>query len=239
MTSSPDRHAVIVLGGHSPNAASLAHLQSPYTVICADSGLDHALSLRLRPDVVIGDFDSVTTTALESARDAGITVVPFPPDKDRTDAELALHDALDRGATRISILWGGGDRIDHVLGVFAALAHPRLADVDSLVVWMDRDHLRVLHPGTDVTVDLPAGTLVSLLPLGATDVRLTTSGLQWDLTDDVLRGYTARGVSNVVSRSPVRVRVDAGVLAVITPDAATVDTTRADVTTSDPGGRTR
>lgn len=222
MTSSPDRHAVIVLGGHAPRASTLAHLNPPFTVICADSGLDHALALRLQPDVVIGDFDSVTATALESVRRAGVTVVPFPPDKDRTDAELALHDALDRGATRISVLWGGGDRIDHVLGVFAALAHPRLGELHTLVVWMDRDHLRVLHPGTELSIDLAPGTLVSLMPLGSGDVRLTTDGLQWDLRDDVLQGHTARGVSNVVDRSPVRVRVDSGVLAVIAPDAATL-----------------
>lgn len=222
MTSSPDRHAVIVLGGHAPHVATLAHLEQPFTVICADSGLDHALALHLQPDVVIGDFDSVTAAALDDVRRKGVTVVPFPPDKDRTDAELALHDALDRGATRISVLWGGGNRIDHVLGVFAALAHPRLAQLRSLVVWMDRDHLRVLHPGTELSLALAPGSLVSLVPLGSGDVRITTGGFQWDLSDDVLLGHTARGVSNVVDRTPVRVRVDAGVLAVIVPDAATL-----------------
>lgn len=223
MTSSPHRHAVIVLGGHSPHAATLAHLDPPFMVICADSGLDHALALQLRPDVVIGDFDSVTEEALVNVRREGVTVVPFPPDKDRTDAELALHDALDRGATRISVLWGGGDRIDHVLGVWAALAHPRLAQLETLIVWMDRDHAHVLHPGTELSVGRAPGTLVSLVPLGSGDVRLTTEGLQWNLSNDVLHGHTARGVSNVVERSPVRIRVDAGVLAVVTPDAASGD----------------
>ncbi|MGA0878018.1 MAG: thiamine diphosphokinase [Ilumatobacteraceae bacterium] len=219
MNSRLDRHAVIVLGGHPPNPAALSNLDPPFTVICADSGLDHALALRLEPDVVIGDFDSVTAATLNRVRHEGVTVVPHPPDKDRTDAELAIHDALDHGATRISVLWGGGDRIDHVLGVFAALAHPRLAQVNGLEVWMDRDHLHVLHPGVELSFDLPPSTLVSLIPLGSGDVRLTTNGLQWDLTDDVLHGHTARGVSNVVNQSPIRVRVDSGVLAIITPDA--------------------
>lgn len=223
MTSSPDRHAVIVLGGRAPHVASLARLEPPFTVICADSGLDHALALRLQPDVVIGDFDSVTAAALDDVHQAGVVVVPFPPDKDRTDAELALHHALDCGATRISVLWGGGDRIDHVLGVFAALAHPRLAQLHTLVVWMDRDHLRVLHPGARLSVDLAPGTLVSLVPLGSGDVRLTTDGLRWDLIDDVLHSHTARGVSNIVDRSPIRVRIDSGVLAVVTPGAVSTD----------------
>lgn len=224
MTSNPDRHAVIVLGGDPPSGAVLRHLPQPRTVICADSGLDHAVALGLHPDVVIGDFDSVSSGALEAARGAGAIVVPFPPDKDRTDAELALHDALDRGASEITVLWGGGDRIDHVLGVFAALAHPRLSSLRALAVWMDRDHLLVLHPGADIAIDRPVGTLVSLLPLGSTDVRVSTRGLQWDLADEILHGHAARGVSNVVHRHPSRIRVTEGVLALITPDAASSTT---------------
>lgn len=214
------RHVVIVLGGHRPLDAVVALLDPADMVLCADSGLDHAYTLGLRPDVVIGDFDSVTSAALDRARASGVTELTFPPDKDRTDAELALHHALESGATKITVVWGGGDRIDHVLGVFAALAHPALAGVPSLEVWMGGDHLRVLHAGISVAVDLPRGATVSLLPLGAADVRLSSEGLRWDLDDEVLHGHAARGVSNEVLASPIRITVTHGVVGVVTPDGA-------------------
>lgn len=214
------RHVVIVLGGLRPHETVLPLLDPSDTVVCADSGLDHAYSLGLQPDVVIGDFDSVTSAALERARSAGVTELTFPSDKDRTDAELALHHALESGATRVTVVWGGGDRIDHVLGVFAALAHPHLARLASLEVWLGGDHLHVLHAGVDVLVDLRPGATVSLVPLGAADVRLSSAGLRWDLDDDVLHGHAARGVSNEVVATPVRIAVTHGVVGVVTPDAA-------------------
>lgn len=214
------RHVVIVLGGHRPHEAILPLLDPADTVVCADSGLDHAYSLGLRPDVVIGDFDSVTPAALERARTDGVAELIFPPDKDRTDAELALHHALEAGATRVTVVWGGGDRIDHVLGVFAALAHPDLVRLHTLEVWLGSDHLRVLHAGVEASVDLRRGATVSLIPLGATDVRLSSEGLRWDLDDEILHGHAARGVSNEVLASPVRITVTQGVVGVVAPGAA-------------------
>jgi len=216
------RHVVIVLGGRRPHEAVLSLVEPADTVVCADSGLDHAYSLGLQPDVVIGDFDSVTSAALERARTTGVTELTFPADKDRTDAELALHHALESGATRVTVVWGGGDRIDHVLGVFAALSHPHLARLRSLEVWMGGDHLHVLHAGVDVSVDLRPGATVSLVPLGAADVRLSSEGLRWDLDDEVLHGHAARGVSNEVLATPVRLDVTQGVVGVVTPDAVSV-----------------
>lgn len=42
-------HALIVIGGDQPDLRALAHIPKDATVICADSGLDHALSLGLTP----------------------------------------------------------------------------------------------------------------------------------------------------------------------------------------------
>jgi thiamine pyrophosphokinase len=219
MNTHSDQHALIVLGGHRPDPGVLAYVPAPATVICADSGLDHALSLHLTPDVVIGDFDSASSAAVERARAAGSTLVPFGPHKDQTDAELALQYAIDHHFAEVTVLWGGGDRIDHVLGVMSALAHPRLNQLDSLTAWIGRDYLHVLHAHDVVDLHHPIGSTISLLPLGSTISRLTTTGLQWELHDDELSGHAARGVSNIVQHTPTRIAVHHGVLGVIVPDA--------------------
>lgn len=218
MSNYSEQHALIILGGHAPDPRVLALVPESALVVCADSGLDHALELGLHPHVVIGDFDSATSDAVEHARSVGSILVPFDADKDLTDAELALHFVLDQKFSDATVLWGGGDRIDHVLGVMAALAHPRLSSLSSLSVWVGRDQLRVVHADTALELHHRAGTTISLLPLGSESSRVTTSGLQWELVDETLEGHAARGVSNVVVNPPTRIVVHHGVLAVIVPD---------------------
>lgn len=217
MSPHSDQHAVIVLGGHRPHRNALEAIPDSALVVCADSGLDHALALDLQPHVVIGDFDSASPEAVERARIGGATLIPYDPHKDLTDAELALHYVVEHRYCEVTVLWGGGDRIDHVLGVMAALAHPRLSELDSLIAWVGSDRLHILHAPTTFELSQTVGTTISLVPLGSNPSRLTTSGLHWELTDELLDSHTARGVSNVLVKSPARIMVQHGVLAVIVP----------------------
>ena len=110
-------HALIVIGGDRPDPRALQHITPKTVVICADSGLDHALSLGLTPDIFLGDMDSVSSTGLLTSQQATWKVITYDPLKDQTDTELALQYASSQGYENITLLWGSGDRIDHVLGV--------------------------------------------------------------------------------------------------------------------------
>src|SRR5919108_5036657 len=125
--------AVVVSGGGAPSAeavASVLPVPAGVFVVAADSGLDHALGLGLRVDVVVGDLDSVSATGLEAAAASGTAVERHPEAKDATDLELALDVAVARGARRILVLGPDGGRFDHVLAGAALLAAPRYAAVD-------------------------------------------------------------------------------------------------------------
>lgn len=213
-----DDHAVIVIGGHPPDRRALEYLPVDHVVICADSGLDHALRLGMTPMVVIGDMDSVGPDGLARARSLGCAIHEHPADKDFTDTELALDHAVAMGFRHVTLVWGGGDRIDHVLGVFAALGHERLANVHTLEAWIASDHVAVVHAGHELVADHNPDTTISLVPIGSRDAIVTTSGLRWNLDQDVLTADRARGVSNLVTSPPFTVRCDRGVVAVITPE---------------------
>ena len=70
-----------------------------------------------------------TPAAVEAADAAGTTVDRHPAEKDATDLELALDAAVARGARRVVVVDGGGDRLDHLLGNLLLLASPAFAGV--------------------------------------------------------------------------------------------------------------
>ena len=118
-------HAWVVTGGEPPETALLDELVPPQLVVAADSGADIALGLGLVPDVIVGDFDSVTPAGAAAAGEQR----RFPTDKDATDLALALAEARHRGAGSISVVGGSGGRLDHFLANVAVLASDELAAV--------------------------------------------------------------------------------------------------------------
>lgn len=127
-TSAHDTTALVVIGGLPPKRSVVQHLPRYDFVIAADSGLHAAIDLGLRVTAVVGDMDSVDPAVLAVAEVTGSEIERVPRDKDNTDTELALLTAVARGARRITLITGGGGRLDHQLGVLAVMQHPALAE---------------------------------------------------------------------------------------------------------------
>lgn len=216
------RQAVVVIGGDPLHPGAVRRVEPTAFVIAADSGYDHAIAAGLRPDLLVGDLDSITAAGLAAARADGLRIDAHPADKDATDTELALDRALAEvgdGGT-LTILGGGGDRFDHVLASITVLAQPRFAGCAALVAWVGPALVHVLHAPR--TVDLgaqPAGLTVSLIPLG--DVRgVTTTGMRWPLRAEPLPNGTSRGISNLTEGGRATIAAATGVLAIVIPHAA-------------------
>jgi thiamine pyrophosphokinase len=209
---------VLVIGGSPPNRAVVERLSRDRCVIAADSGLDHAATLGLDVDVVVGDLDSVSPGALAAAAAAGVPIERHPVAKDAIDTELAIDAALARGADRITVVGGGGDRLDHLLAGLLLLAHPKLAGVD-VEAWLGPAWLRALRGPTHAAITGPIGAYLSLLPVHGPALGITTGGLRYPLDDEPLNPGSSRGVSNEIVAAPACVRVEDGALLVIVPHA--------------------
>ena len=207
-------YAWVVAGGETPDAERVAALWEssfPDLLVAADSGADAALSLGLRVDVLVGDFDSVSPQALASAGRQR----RYPVDKDDTDLELALREARDLGAERITLIGGGGGRLDHLLANAAVLGSDDLAEIE-IDALMGEARLWVVRSQQEITGR--AGQLVSLLPLGGSASGVHTAGLRWALRGETLLAGSARGVSNEMTGSRAQVSLSSGVLLVIQPE---------------------
>ena len=212
------QHAAIFLGGHPPrHVAWIRHrLRNDSLVIAADSGWSHAVACGLTPHVLIGDMDSIAPDDLERARQSTADIVTFDHDKDFTDAELALAHAMSLNVTTITVISGGGDRFDHLLGVVHSLIPVAEAGIDIMML-CDDTTVEMLTGGKERTLTTREGDTISLVPLGGDAVGVTTTGLQWNLNGDDLSVRASRGVSNRAITTFVTIALVAGTLAIMRP----------------------
>jgi thiamine pyrophosphokinase len=208
--------ALIVADGDVPSRAALDAAWPGWDadvafVVAADGGWDKAAALGLRPELLVGDGDSLPEGRFAEVAAQGIPIERSPTAKDESDAELALLAALGRGATDVTILGAlGGRRFDHAIANVGLLG---LADQREVRVELldatTRVRLLRAPPGGRAPVRLQLdgapGDLVSLLPLGRPAEGVTTEGLLYPLLDETLQPGPARGLSNV------RIAAEAGV----------------------------
>lgn len=210
--------AVVVIGGVAPDRRLAKLLNQPNLVVAADVGLHHAIDLGLRVNAVVGDMDSVDRAVLVGAEVNGVEVVRSPSDKDLTDTELALRHAIDRGATHLTLVTGGGGRLDHQLGVIASLAHREFAHC-LISAWWDTARLDVLHGPTSRDVTGTVGEVIGLHAFGGDAHGVTTNGLKWNVSGETFPAYSSRGVSNEFIRSTASISLESGILIVTRPHA--------------------
>ena len=85
-------------------------------LLAADRGLDFFLETGLVPDIVDGDFDSLSGAGKAYLESLDHTeIVRLNPEKDDTDTQSTLNLAIRRGAKNILILGATGGRLDHLL----------------------------------------------------------------------------------------------------------------------------
>lgn len=182
-------------------------------VICCDSGMRHAKALGIRPDYIVGDFDSVAPEVLEYYRAQEIPVQQFPARKNETDMELGVLLALELGATELVLFGGIGDRFDHtlanahyLLSLLKKGVRARLVDEKNCVEVIDR-HL---------TVCGQPGDLVSTIPLSLEVKGITLRGFSYPLEDyDLALDDDYIAVSNVLAGEQAEIDIREGYLFVI------------------------
>jgi thiamine pyrophosphokinase len=208
--SKPDR-ALIVAGGRPVRPIVLERIDTPAWIVAADSGLDHAYDLGLEPDLVIGDMDSVSESALHRAEAAGTSIERFPIGKDATDLELAIQAAAAAGFDHATIIGGTGGRLSHTLANALVLAVDRGIRLEWLT---SRARIAALHVGQTARFVASDGIILSLLPIGGPAV-CTSQGLRWVLDHTELLPGSTRGISNEIVANIAEVSVQAGRLLAI------------------------
>ena len=177
-------------------------------LICADGGYDVAVKHGLKPDLVIGDFDSMPFEHVQDCE-----CIRLPVHKDDTDMVVCLKEGRRRGYTSFRIAGCLGGRLDHTISNLQCLYDCALRGEDA---WMcdEQNRVTVLTPGK---YSLPKmdGCKFSLLSYSEKVKGLTLRGTEWELTDAELSNRYPLGVSNEILNAWAEFSFDEGALLVL------------------------
>lgn len=209
------RSLIVLAGVISPDAVRAARAAGA-RILAADGGVNALHALSVAPHAVVGDMDSARADALAWAERAGATIERHPREKNETDGQLAVDEALATGSREIAFTGVTGGRLDHVLANLQLLR--RAAERGARVVAHEADgEIRVVTREHPLDLALPPGRIVSVLPLTDHATGVTLTGLAYPLKDARLESATPLGVSNVAVAPRQRVECAGGVLAVVLP----------------------
>lgn len=197
------RKGLLLTGGGGPERSRIEPwLDEVAMVIAADSGYDLAQRVGVEPDLIVGDFDSISNADMLLKYDDG-KVKRYSVDKDESDTEIGLRLLHEAGIADIVIAGGGGGRLDHLIAMLCLFDRP-----EPPIAWLtDGAEIRCIDER--VVFDGTPGETLSFFPVGPEPCRMRSTGLRWPLD-----GLTWRkgdvGLSNVLTEESAIVEMESG-----------------------------
>jgi len=181
-------------------------------IICCDGGVRHLQQTGIKPDVIIGDMDSIAPANLESYSSQNVKMIKYPASKDFTDTELAIDYAINLKPAVVYI-WGAlGGRLDHTLANVFLLEKTKALSIKAYLI---DEYCEVFLLNGDVTFNKSAGQTVSLIALSSQVEGIALRGFLYPLDDGTLRMGESLAVSNIISCDEAKISVCSGSLLVI------------------------
>ena len=177
--------------------------------IAADGGALFLESIGFLPDVIIGDFDSLTEAQYLRYEKMGIKIIKYPVEKDETDGELALQYCRERGFDNIIIIGFAGGRLDQQLANIFLLEY---AFRNGITAFIKEPGLEIGIIKREKVFFQKIGAGLSLIPLDEKVTGVTITGCKYLLEAESLLRYKTRGISNVIEQEKAVITVEKGLL---------------------------
>ncbi len=209
---------LIISGGRFANLSPEV-LKADYVIAC-DKGLDHADKYGIRPDIVIGDYDSVSPENLVRIESGDLKSVRYPKEKDDTDTMIAMRHALSLGFTEIRMVCVFGKRMDHAIANIQT-AHFGAAGGAVVRMYDEKTEVIVFSGGSsDGVVKVPGkeGDAISVFSLSDVSRGVTIKGTRYELEGGDLNNSFPLGQSNEFALDCAEVSVAEGTLMIVKCD---------------------
>ena len=184
-------------------------------IIAGDRGLEALYQLKIVPNHIVGDFDSVSPEILEFYKNQSqIIFHTYHPEKDNTDTDIALKLAIGLKSSEITIMGALGRRMDHAIANIHILKDALETNIPCQIL---DEHNRIYLINKEITLEKNRvyGKYISLIPLTSEVKDLTLTGFKYPLNNYDLPIGTSLGVSNEIVENIAQIKMKKGILIVI------------------------
>ncbi len=176
-------------------------------VIAADAGLKNIEKFNITPDLLIGDFDSLSVVPQNTE------ILRFPVKKDDTDTMLAVKYGLQKGYKTFVIYGGAGGRTDHFLANLQTLNF--IASNGGVGFLKGEDFSFLTFASKKATFDKKLSGNISVFATSSVCQNVTIKGLLYETENTLLTPDFPLGVSNRFVGKKAEISVQNGVLTVL------------------------
>lgn len=199
----------IVIGGSDIDIRVKDYIKDGDFVICADKGWVYADKEGIKPDLIVGDFDSSEKPANP---DCPVTVLPV--EKDDTDTHYIAKYLVENEFTDV-LMTGvlGGKRVEHTMAAFQTLLYLARNRVNATAI----DRYSTVTAIIDGGITLPAmdNKFFSIFCMSGAAFGVDITGAKYELSKASLTNFYPVGVSNEFTGKPVSISVADGDLLII------------------------
>ena len=198
----------------NPGFGGQSFIESIYDyIICSDGGANHAYSMNIVPDYIIGDLDSVNENIIEYYKSKKVKFEKFPTKKDETDTELCIELSDKLKAKEIHLIGALGGRIDHTIANINLLYYIRKRGITPKII-SEKEEIYIAMD-EEITIYGEIGDIISILPIKNDAKGVTLNNLEYPLEDYDIEFSRPLGISNVMTDVNCSIKVKEGSLIII------------------------
>lgn len=185
------------------------------TIIAVDNGLKILKEINIKPNHIVGDFDTVKSEILNLYKaDTSVKIHKFNPIKDNTDTDIAIRLAVELKSNEIIILGAIGTRIDHLLGNIHVLKYALDNNIECKII-DENNEIQLINKTTIIKKKEITKKYISLIPLTEKVENINLKGFKYELENGTLTIGSSLGISNEVIVEEAIIQFNNGILIMI------------------------
>lgn len=173
-------------------------------IIAADGGYRYLSEIGMKPDLLVGDFDSLDFVP------QNVQIYRFPAEKDDTDMGLAIQKGMELGFSDFSLYAGSGTRNDHFFANLQLLN--RFCEKGCTIKMVCPEcNIYALKDG-EIVLSRTEGTVFSVFSLSDKCRGVSIKNAKYEIENESLSNRFPLGVSNEFTGGNTEISVKDGVI---------------------------
>lgn len=198
----------IIANGHVKDIDYMRkQLKRSNFIICADGGANQAEKIKRSCDLLIGDFDSIDSALLKKSKKTKTKIKAYPEEKNKSDLELAVDEAVKLKPEEIYIWAALGNSPAHEFFNIFLLLKYRSENIKII----DKEVRIFLIKRFAVLTGLK-GKTASFLPLTSKVEKLSLNGFKYNLKNKDLKQGLTLTLSNQIKKDKALIKFKKGIL---------------------------